>query len=242
MTHEEAPGTTAVLLLYIRRRAVYVYMVPVYFIVCVVSLRRCCCPTDEMKRNDTKQNKRHTLIPSSSRCPYKAVSPALAFDCRVVLLMRAYYKQVSLAVACLPAHFFFLLFFFFALLARHCTAGVKLTSGQRQECYDGVHYSDLTYDAFAQVREKIAYIPIYQSLFCVSRRNPPPPPPPLTLAAVLFTQKFASILHSAQVHIFWRPRTISCWCCLLPSHRRDACMRTRIGNPQAACCCWFFSR
>ncbi|CBN78469.1 conserved unknown protein [Ectocarpus siliculosus] len=29
--------------------------------------------------------------------------------------------------------------------------GVKLTTGQRMESYDGVHYSDLTYDAFAQV-------------------------------------------------------------------------------------------
>ncbi|CAN0169434.1 unnamed protein product [Ascophyllum nodosum] len=29
--------------------------------------------------------------------------------------------------------------------------GIKLTTGQRRESYDGVHYSDLTYDAFAQV-------------------------------------------------------------------------------------------
>lgn len=29
--------------------------------------------------------------------------------------------------------------------------GVELTTGQRRESYDGVHYSDLTYDAFAQV-------------------------------------------------------------------------------------------
>lgn len=28
---------------------------------------------------------------------------------------------------------------------------MKLTTGQRRESYDGVHYSDLTYDAFAQV-------------------------------------------------------------------------------------------
>jgi len=32
-----------------------------------------------------------------------------------------------------------------------CHTGEKLTSGQRRESYDGVHYSDLTYDAFAQV-------------------------------------------------------------------------------------------
>ncbi|CAM9317992.1 unnamed protein product [Scytosiphon promiscuus] len=33
--------------------------------------------------------------------------------------------------------------------------GVKLTSGQQRESYDGVHYSDLTYDAFAQVAVNI---------------------------------------------------------------------------------------
>eukprot|EP00903_Cladosiphon_okamuranus_P018236 g16775.t1 len=33
--------------------------------------------------------------------------------------------------------------------------GEKLTSGQRRESYDGVHYSDLTYDAFAQVAVNI---------------------------------------------------------------------------------------
>lgn len=32
-----------------------------------------------------------------------------------------------------------------------CVTGIKLTTGQRRESYDGVHYSDLTYDAFAQV-------------------------------------------------------------------------------------------
>lgn len=36
-------------------------------------------------------------------------------------------------------------------------AGVKLTTGQRLESYDGVHYSDLTYDAFAQVRTNIMF-------------------------------------------------------------------------------------
>lgn len=38
----------------------------------------------------------------------------------------------------------------YAIVLLYCT-GVKLTAGQRRESYDGVHYSDLTYDAFAQV-------------------------------------------------------------------------------------------
>lgn len=41
--------------------------------------------------------------------------------------------------------------FFTASAVYVCVTGIKLTTGQRRESYDGVHYSDLTYDAFAQV-------------------------------------------------------------------------------------------